>query len=701
MYSSKDKKALLSEIVSRFKLAKEAEENNRKLGLEDLEFRAGNQWPSKTKEERNADGRPCLTINRIPQFIQQITNDQRQNRPAIRVSPVDDDADIETAKVIQGLIRHIEYSSDADVAYDRAFDGAVTHGRGFFRVITDYVSHDTFDQEIRIESIRDPFNVFFDPFSQRPDGSDSNYAYVVEDLSKEEYKTQYKDSELAKPEMDWGSIGNDIPDWVSEEGCRVAEYYYKKHKKQILVMTESGEILPKSDWEALPDQAKEIAPIAQERETLVPEVCWVKTNGYEVLDETVIPTKFIPVIPVYGNEMIVNGERILEGVIRNAKDSQRMYNYWASAETEAIALAPRAPFIAAEGQIEDYAHQWEESNRRNHAVLKYKPDSLNGTPLPPPQRQSFEPAVQAITQARMLASDDLKATTGIYDTALGNQGNETSGIAIQRRNMQSQTANFHFVDNLTRSLRHCGRIIVNMIPKIYDTERTARILGEDDEQRIVKLNAQFEDDESGQTHLYKMDTGKYDVTVDVGPSYATKRQEAVEAMLEIVRAYPQLAQYAGDLLVKNMDWPGAQDFAERLKKTIPPEMLETDEKVKIPPQVQQEMTQMQQMIEQLTTQLNQANEAIDKDKFKIESNERIKLRELETKVEIERANLALEAEKIGSNEAIELLKNEIAELKGYQLATQKRAARDESTGGQSPGQPTGGPAPGTPMGEPV
>lgn len=633
--TDKDDKKILDEAHARFKIAEEAEADIRQNSLDDLEFAAGNQWPDKIKSEREQDGRPCLVINKIPQFIQQVTNDQRQNRPSIKVHPVDDNADVETAKIIQGLIRNIEYNSNAEAAYDTAFESAVKGGLGYWRVLTQYVSPKSFNQEILIKRIRNPFSVFFDPFTQEADGSDANFAFIIEDHSKEEYMNRWPDSKLASAEG-WDSIGNLAPSWMPSGSARVAEYFYKERKTETIVLLNNGETFLKSE---LPEQLPEGIVIEKERFTTVEKICWAKINGLEILEKTEWPGMYIPIVPVYGAESDINGVRTLKGIISNAKDPARMYNYWASAETEAIALAPRTPFIAAEGQLEGYEAEWATANRRNHSVLTYKPTDVKGNMIGAPQRNSFEPAVSAITQARMLASDDIKATTGIYDAALGSKSNETSGVAIQRRNVQAQTSNFHFVDNLTRALRHTGRICIDLIPKIYDVATSSRIIGEDGEQKVVKLNEPFE--QNGKQVLYDLNAGKYDVTVDTGPSFQTKRQEAVTSMMELTRNYPQIAQVAGDLIVRNMDFQGVQDIADRLKKTLPPGLAddEKDKPNEIPPEVQQQMQQMGQMVEQLTGKLKELQHEKEMKLIELESRERIEFKKLEVQLEIKRAEL--------------------------------------------------------------
>jgi hypothetical protein len=700
---------ILEEAKSRFELCSQAENENRLLALDDLHFHAGDQWPEDIKQARALDHRPCLVINKTPQFVQQVTNDQRQNRPAIIVHPVDDKADPETAKIYQGMIRHIEYNSNAEVAYDTAFDSAVKAGWGYWRIITQYASPTSFEQEIILKRIRNPLSVFFDPYSTEPDGSDANFAFVTDDLSEDEYKVRYPDSKLASKEM-WKSVGNDSPEWMPNGAARIAEYFYKENVDEVVVQLSNGQTMLKREMaDGMIDDQGQPVSILKERVTKVPKICWVKMNGIEILEKTEWLGIYIPIVPVLGTELDINGKRILKGVIRDAKDPARMYNYWASAETEAIALAPRTPFIMAEGQAEGYEDMWENANQRNFAYLPYKPVSLNGTPVPPPQRNTFEPAVQAITNARMLASDDLKATTGIYDAALGAKSNETSGVAIQRRNVQAQTSNFHFIDNLTRSLRHTGRILIDLIPKIYDTARTARIIGEDGEQKVVRINDPNQGIE-GQKQPYMLDNGKYDVTVDVGPSFQTKRQEAVASMIEFTKSMPQVAPNIADIMARNMDWPGASELAERFKKMLPPQLQGDNDKTKaqqVPPQVQQQMQQMGQMVDQLTSRIHALQSEKEQKLIEIESKERIEMAKIQRDIEIALAQL-------GSKESIELLRQEVTQIEGrlaqlnfnqpIDMDPQPNLSPMQQAGGQpalpSMGQnPTGGVPPGQTLGE--
>jgi hypothetical protein len=657
--ASQQREDVLKLARERMRLASEAETEQRLAALDDQRFRAGEQWERAQRAEREADGRPCLTINRLPQLCNQVTNDQRQNRPAIKVHPVDSQATESTAEVIQGLIRHIEYNSNAESAYDTASDNQVATGRGFFRITTAYAAPDSFDQELYIKRVLDPMTVFFDPNSQEADGSDAQYAFIVEDMSREEYEARYPESTLSAPGAEWESLGLQAPAWFKDGSARVAEYFCKEWHDETIYLLGTGETVTEAELgqrQAAIAQANARGgrldgSVKAKRKTRIPTIKWYKINGQEILEETTWPGTFIPIVPVYGAELVVNGKRILEGLIRHAKDAQRMLNYWKSAETETIALAPRAPYIAAEGQIDGYKHIWATANRKNHAYLPYKATAIGGGPVPPPQRQQYEPATQAITQAAMGAAEDLKGTTGVYDAGVGAQSNETAGVAIKARAGQVQTANFHFSDNFKRSLKHAGRILIEAIPHVYDTARAVRIIGADDSAKVVLLN-QAHPDEGGKEQLYDVTTGRYDVTVDTGPSFASKREEAAEGMQEMVRAAPDLLKIAGDLLVKNMDWPGAQELAERLKKTLPPGLDDDPKRQQVPPQAQAQLMQQAQIIQQLTQNLNECTKVIETKKLELEHKERVELARIQ-------AQLEMKAAELGSREDIALMNKQI------------------------------------------
>lgn len=602
--------------------------DNIREARDDLLFLKGgeNQWSMAAKAERVADRRPMLTINKLPTFLHQVTNDQRMNTPRIKIHAVDSESDPKTAEVLQGLVRHIEYASNADVAYDRAVNSAARIGFGYFRLITGYCDEASFDQDIKFQSIRNPFTVHLGPH-QEPDGSDLTKAMISVRMPKSEFKRLYP-----KASMNVDQLGTrDAANWIDEQEVRVAEYYRVHEKTATLIQLSNGEVGYKDDLLALPPGVTVVA----ERSSSKREVQWFKTNGVEVLERAVIPCRWIPIFPVYGEEIDVDGRVYRSGIIRHAKDPAKMYNFWMTTATEEIALRPKSPFIGAEGTFEGHKQKWMQANHRSFPYLEYKPVSLGGQLAPPPQRQPMADIPSGALQMMLHANDNIKATTGLFDSSLGARGSATSGVQERQQQRQGDMANFHYTDGLNRAIRHAGRCIINMVPSIYDTERVVRLLGEDGSATYAEVNKpvppeeQQPDPKTGaiQTILNDLTVGTYDVTVDSGPSYDTLRQEAAENMIELGGRWPKLMEVAGDKVVKAMDWPMADEIAERIANTIPMEVRQTEEERKaggmLPPEVQAQMQQMQAQMQQMQQLLQEAQSGIEKARIDAESRERV------------------------------------------------------------------------------
>jgi hypothetical protein len=605
--------AYLKLAQTRWKLASDAEASSRRDSLEDLDFSIGKQWPATVLAQRELDGRPCLTMNRQPQFVRQITNEQRQQRPALQINPVGDGATTDLAKIFQGCVRHIETISDAEVPRDTAFDSMVRIGFGHWRIVTEEVGPDG-EQEIKIKRILNAFTVYWDPNSVEADRSDAKWCFIVEDLPPEEYKHQFPKSTLAGL-SDFTSIGDTAPQWITKETIRVAEYF---------TFQDAADIKDDDDGEPLAEETDDAKAIRANSEHVV---MWSKISALEVLDGY-DPGKpknkggkwagsYIPIITVVGDELDVNGKRYIAGMVRDAKDPQRMYNYWVSAATEAVALAPKAPFIAAEGQLEGYEDQWKQANNRNFSYLYYKAIDVSGKPVPPPIRSSVEPPIQAMALMIRQADTDLKATIGLYDASLGQKGPDESGKAILARQKQGDVSTLNYSDNMARAIRHEGRVLIDLIPKIYDTPRIQRIINPDKSiKHVVIYNGDSQADAAQQLlsenvgEVYNIGVGSYDVTVTVGNTN-TKRQEAVNAMMEIVKAEPQLMNVFGDLLLRNMDWDGADLCADRMQKMLPPQLQDNagDPKTQLM-QAQQQLAALGQQHQQLTQIVNQQTEII-------------------------------------------------------------------------------------------
>lgn len=634
-----DDDSIIKTALKRFKLAENAESDIRERGLEDMKFRAGDQWPENIRQSRAIEMKPCLTVNRMPTFIRQVTNDARQNRPQIKIDATDNNT-VGTAEIMEGMVRHIQVASNADIAYDTACDNQVTMGFGYMRLVTDYCDDDSFDQDIKIKRIKNAFTVYFDPSCVEPDYSDAKWAFITADEDRDDFEKQNPNFNL-----ELSSTGDTPPGWITEKTIRIAEYFEVVETEDNLYQLDNGQSFRQSK---LPDGVKEqdgnlvdkegniLSSIKNKRVSKNREVIWRKITATEVLEEKPWAGKYIPIIPVLGEDLDIDGKRDLIGMVRYARDPQRMYNYWLTAQTEAIALAPKAPFIIAEGQVEGYEKYWKQANTKNFSHLVYKPQTINGLQVPPPQRQTAEPPVQAMVQAIQQASADLKNTTGIHDASLGSQGNEVSGKAIIARQHEGDISNFHYIDNLSRAIHFLGVQLLDLIPKIYDAARVVRIVFPDGDSKTIKINQPSgEKDENGIEKIYDVTTGKYDVVVSVGPSFSTKRQEAASSMSQMVQSYPDLLKIGGDILVKSMDWPGADELAERFKKMLPPQLQDNPNQQQIPPQAKQQMDQAHQMIAALTKSLNEAHDKLDKGSDNNASKERIASMNIEKDILVE------------------------------------------------------------------
>lgn len=591
----------ITEAIEFLRQAAEADTTNRQEALDDVKFAAGDQWPVEIQNSRTLEARPCLTINKVDAYVRQICNQQRQQRPRIKCQGMNNETDAKMAEIITGICRHVEVNSNADHAYDTAFDFAVRMGWGYWRITTDYVRPDSFDQEIYIKPIDNPFTVYFDPNSVAPDGSDAEKCLITVVMAKENFRKMYPEAD------DGGSFsargtGDSNSEWVTKHDIRIAEYFYTRIESTYLVLLSDGTTAYEDELPSA--EAMELAGIYEvsRRKTFRKSIKWCKLTAMQVLEEGTWAGKYIPVVPTYGQQCVVDNKRKKFGLVRMAKDPQRMYNFWQTSMTESVALAPRAKWIMAEGQDEGHESEWSNANNTAYSYLRYKMTDINGQAAPPPIRQAPEQPPLGIMAAAQSITQDLQAVVGIFDPSQLPQGN-MSGKALQGQQMQVDMTNFHYYDNLTRSIAHTGRIILDLIPKIYSAERVMRIIGDDGKPELTTINQKSgQMDENGiEKILNDVTVGEYDVVMETGPGYNTKRQEAVDSMMTLLGADPGLMQQAGDLIFRNMDFPGADIIADRLAASNP--LAQIDDKSPIPPQVQMQLAQSQQQMQAMAQQI--------------------------------------------------------------------------------------------------
>ena len=679
---------LIEEAIERHKRAIEADSDNFTRAREAIEFADLQQWPDEIKRHREQDpdgARPCLVLDKTGQYTRQIENDQRMARPAIQVRPVDDKADPKTAETYRGLIRNIEDQSRAHIAYDRSFSHAVNGGFGYFRILTDYLNEESFDQDIFIRSIRNRFSVHLDPDRQEPDGSDANWAFIGVDMASKEFKDQHPNAKR----VEWTEQEiKTHPDWLKKDKIRVVEYYKFSFQDRTLYLLEDQTVIDKQDYDdatikTRPElfKADDRNPegiegdefdirqvkldVINEKSYSKKQLHWYKLTSLEILEHVELPGKWIPIVEVIGNEIDDDGVSKKSGALRAAMDAQRLLNYSISSFTEQIALQPKSPYIAAAGQIAEYGTEWENANKKNHPVLRYKVEEVGGKLVPPPRREP--PPILSTGWAAAIDQfeHDIQGSFGMYNATVGADSNEKSGKALFAKQQESDTGNYHYQDNHAISIAHCGRILLDMIPHYYDTKRIARVLGDDGEAKVVQLDpnerAAYRKyqpnnaDDGEYKEVFNIHVGKYDVSVSTGPSYTSKRQQVVDMLGQVINGNPEMMKLVGDLFFSNMDWQGAEDVAERLKRMLPPELQESgdDDEQGGPNQ------KFIMMIEQMKAEMQEIMEGQEARKIENE-NRKLDLEERRVEIEEGKANIDPVIEKLTGE--LQIIKDGLTEL---------------------------------------
>lgn len=573
-------------------------------GREDKEFITikGAQWDKNALAKRTTEGKPTLEFNLLQTFASQQINTMRQNRPQISVIPVDDGADTEVAKILGGLIKDTEEASNAEDANDQAAENAVKGGLGFIRIITDYVDDKSFNQEPRFVPIENPEAVLFDPLSRRLDGSDATRCLVAEWVNKDQIEKQYS-KDASDFEIDGASEWHNQP----ENTVLIAEYFYKVDVEDELLLLSDGSAEYKS---VMLEQLNELdleQMVEDSRPSKRTEVRWAKLSGCKVLETGIFPGKYIPIIPVYGAVTWIGNERHIFSLIHFAKDPQRLFNYWKSAEAHILQKNQDDILAVDDEAIAGYEDEW--MNPGKYGASRYRSKNSNEMPLSPPQRIGAAQPPTGILNATATSQQLISDTLNMHAPQMGQDINGQSGKAIGLLQRQADTAHFHFQDNLNKSLRQCGRVLIDLYPKLYDTPMVRRIIGADGEEEMVKLNSQPQTPDEQQKAidgiLNNLSIGRYDVRIDTGPSFNTQREQSFQLMMQLFQFSPDLMQMAGDLAIKDSPLLNAKEIAERLKKRMDPALLD-DDKNSMHPAVKAQMTQMQEQMQMLQQQLQQA-----------------------------------------------------------------------------------------------
>ncbi|MDQ2079486.1 portal protein [Xanthobacteraceae bacterium Astr-EGSB] len=579
--------------------AYQADRHNIEAAYEDLTFLGGDQWPDYAKVQREAEDRPMLTENRLPQFVQQVTGDIDLNKPSTKIVPIDGRATEDVANILKGMIRYVKNRSEAEAAFGIGADQQVACGMGHMRVGIEYADETTFNSECRVMQIDDGVSVLWDPNSKLPTREDAEYCFVPVDMSHAAFKRKHPDA----PFGDFNSYDSRYSSfWYGSDFVRVAEYWEKRPVKRTLALHADGAV---EDLTDRPDteiaEARAAGAEIRKRDGFKVFRSLI-TLGHTLEEPEEWPGRMIPIVPLIGKEIRIGRKTIRYGIVRFAKDPQRRFNFFTSAEAEVLGLAPKAPWIGTKKNFQDAEDKWGSANTVNHPYLEYTPDPLNGGQAP--QRVAPPIGSSGLSDAVDRADLGMKATTGIYDASLGSRSNETSGVAIQAREAQGDTGNIRYIKNFMLGERQIDRILLDLIPRVYDTERMVQVLDDDGSLSTITINQAVAtgeldadpdepievgdepvdegdefmgspterraDAEGVKRYINDVTIGSYGVVVENGPSYSTRRDEAKAGMEALMKAVPNVVPLILDLYVKAQDWPLAQDMVERIRATLPP-----------------------------------------------------------------------------------------------------------------------------------
>ena len=587
---------ILDAAKERFRNSLDSDKDEREQAYKDTCFaidHEGCQWPADIRTNRETDSppRPCLVLNKIPEKIDQVEGEFRQLRPSVKIRGVDSQADPKVAEILSGIVRHIEYNSNAhSEAYNTSHSSTLYSGRGAWRIDIEDAEEDPFIRDIKINRIPNVLTVYWDPASKKLDKSDSDYFFVTEEINRKNFKAEYPDEELGQ---DWEADAKTWEDWRTDEKIRIAEYWWREKEKRKFYRVRR-EVEGQEPEEFTTDEPIEfIDEVLEEKEVSVPKIKWCKMISNRILEGPHGHTgKYIPIIIEIGKEVNVSGQAKTRGMVRFAKEPQQMYNYWSSTATETYALAPKSPYLATSAMLHKHLTQWNQANTKNYPFLLWEVDPK--APGLGPKRELPPQVSSAIAHELIRMEHDIMSSMGIYQASLGDEGQEKSGKAITARQRQGSIGSYTFTSNFQTALAYSTKILIDLIPKVYDTERILRIRGEDDTEKTVPINArpnapfmqqgnnEFSPDliseprENVTEYVNDLSVGKYDVAVTIGPSYTTQREEAAAMLIDLVKAFPQIGMAAIDIIVANLDIPGSDELISRVKKMIPPELKDPE-----------------------------------------------------------------------------------------------------------------------------
>jgi hypothetical protein len=511
-----------------------------------------------------------------------------------RVRPAGGTATQELAKTYDGLVRNIETISNASHVYAQAARDMIVSGIGGWEIRVDWADGDSFDQDFLIKwipSFED--RVWIDKNSTMQDASDANHAFIIDNISKEKYKKMF-------PEGSCMSVGNDRSADVythKAEGIEIGRILYKKpFTKKLVMMTDGSVYEDDEDFQAVVDelaeQGIEIAknpdgsPKQRDKKTFKVYSRLFDGGGFLTPEQETVFSG-IPIIPNYLNFAIREGKLIYKGNVEPLMDAQRSYNTFRSREIEDIALTPPEVIWATRDQLSnpsDLAAVEKMSVSQQRVYLYTKDADVPG----PPVRDRAPVISPGLQQSIQNSLDDIQTTSARSPLMSGDTDGVLSGVAIEKLQNKGDSLTIQVFRSMEIAICRTVRLLVDGIPKLYDSTAQKRILNEDGSYELIELNKKTVDLDTGKTvTLNDLSQGKYDVTCSSGPSFKNRQQESVRALIELSNAVPGVGEASADILLNNVATPGVDLVAERIRRVqlqngvIPDSQMTNEEREEI------------------------------------------------------------------------------------------------------------------------
>lgn len=603
--------------------------SNIQQGRVDKQFLYFDQWTPKERNELRLRHKPVVQFNKLHDHVKKVIGEFRQNTPTATVLPVDPDIPQETMDACSHILNGIFYKSRTNIVDQTACENALSFGYGAMFLTTDYESQNSFNQEIVPIGFQSPEVVFFDPDAKEVDKNDGDFCGWLDFMSAEQIEKQWgvgSPRSFSVP-FQWNSTYQFY--LAGSRTIAIANYWEKQYYSKKIYLLESGETVDAKEYDALrkkhdalheDDRALLEEDIGErfpeiENERVIDdayEIKGYKLLGDKVLEETVWPSRYLPGVFVDGYSYYIDGKQYTQSFIHQAKDAQRFLNYCGVEVLQAIKNTRRETYLTTTEMTAGNEYVWRNPDMQQGA-LHYRPHVLATGQVLTPTPITSPPINPAFLEQYQRAEHDIGSILGRTESVTGAQGNEKSNLIMAARLTQGNLGSFIWFDNTQRAIESIARNALDLLPAVYDAERTVVAQGPNKEPVVMHLNQQMPDG-SIMNDLTKL-RDKAKVQVSLGASFEMQRQQHLNFLIELMSAAPQAAPLLADLVAENIQVENMPQIVKRLKNLVPPQILaeENGEPPPPPPEppLAEKLAQQQLLLNEKELKLKEQSQQLE------------------------------------------------------------------------------------------